>query len=222
VSLPMRNSTLLIAVSLAFLFVTGHHAFAQSGGSGKIVCWKDKTGKTIGCGDSIPPEYQDNASKTLDQEGITVKNTDAMLTPEQMKAAQEEEDRKQKELHKEEDQRRKDKALLDTFTTPQEIDLKRDRDLQLAQSNLELLQSNKTLADASLAQVQARADSYTKGNKPVPDIVQEELERATADKTKTDQQIAAKKQEIIDINQKYDDLRQRFIQLTGDQPATKQ
>jgi hypothetical protein len=218
----MRNSSLLMAVLLAFLFVTGHHAFAQSSGSGKIVCWTDKTGKTIGCGDSIPPEFQDNASKTLDQEGITVKNTDAMLTPEQMKAAQEEQERKQREQHKEEDQRRKDKALLDTFTTPQEIDLKRERDLQLAQSNLELLQSNKTIADASMAQVQARADSFNKSNKPVPDVVQEELERATADKAKTDQQIAAKKQEIIDINQKYDDLKQRFIQLTGNQPATKQ
>ncbi len=154
VSLRMRNTSLLIAALLAFFFVDGHRAFAQSKeGPGKIVCWKDKTGKTVGCGDSVPPEYQDNASTTLDKQGITLKKTDAMLTPEQIKAAQVELDRKQSEQRKAEDQRRKDKALLDTFTTPQEIDLKRDRDLQLAQSNLELLQSNKKNAYASLAQL---------------------------------------------------------------------
>jgi len=217
----MRNTSLLLAAFLAFFFADGHRAFAQSKESGKIVCWKDKTGKTVGCGDSVPPEYQDNASKTLDKQGVTLKNTDAMLTPEQIKAAQEELDRKQSEQRKAEDRRRKDKALLDTFTTPQEIDLKRDRDLQLAQSNLELLQSNKNIADASLAQAQARVDGFNKSNKPVPDAVQEELDRATAEKTKTDQQIAAKRQEIIDINQKYSDLKQRFIQLTGGQPAAK-
>ncbi len=222
VSLRMRNTSLLIAALLAFFFVDGHRAFAQSKeGPGKIVCWKDKTGKTVGCGDSVPPEYQDNASTTLDKQGITLKKTDAMLTPEQIKAAQVELDRKQSEQRKAEDQRRKDKALLDTFTTPQEIDLKRDRDLQLAQSNLELLQSNKKIADASLAQVQSRVDGFNKNNKPVPDAVQEELDRATAEKTKTDQQIASKKQEVIDINQKYSDLKQRFIQLTGGQPAAK-
>jgi len=217
----MRNTGLLMAALLACVFADGHRALAQSKGSGKIVCWKDKTGKTIGCGDAIPPEYQDNASKTLDKQGVTVKNTDAALTPEQKKAAQEELERSQEAQRKAEDQRRKDKALLDTFTTPQEIDLKRDRDLQIAQSNLELLQSNVKAADTRLAQAQSRVDGYNKSNKPVPDAVQDELDRATADKTKIDQQIAAKKQEIADITQKYSGLKQRFIQLTGGQPAAK-
>jgi hypothetical protein len=223
VLLPMRNTSLLITALLVFFFVDDPRALAQSNGagSGKIVCWKDKTGKTVGCGDSVPPEYEDNASKTLDKQGITLKKTDAMLTPEQMKAAQEDLDRKQVEQRKAEDQRRRDKALLDTFTTPQEIDLKRDRDLQLAQSNLELLQSNMKNADAGLIQAQARVDNYNKSNKPVPDAVQGELDRATAEKTKTDQQVAAKKQEIVDINQKYSDLKQRFILLTGGSAAAK-
>ena len=42
----------------------------QSGG--KIVCWKDKAGKTVGCGDKVPPEYQDNATKELNRRGVTV------------------------------------------------------------------------------------------------------------------------------------------------------
>ena len=29
---------------------------AQAQSKGKIVCWKDKSGKVMGCGDTVPPE----------------------------------------------------------------------------------------------------------------------------------------------------------------------
>ena len=40
----------------------------------------------MGCGDKVPPEYQDNANKVLNDRGITVKQTDQALTPEQRAA----------------------------------------------------------------------------------------------------------------------------------------
>ena len=61
-------------------------AGAAQAQSGKIVCWKDKAGKTVGCGDKVPPEYQDNATSELNKRGVTVKQTEAALTPEQKKA----------------------------------------------------------------------------------------------------------------------------------------
>jgi hypothetical protein len=47
-------------------------AQAQEKSSGSIVCWKDKSGKTIGCGDKVPFEYQDNASRELNKRGRTI------------------------------------------------------------------------------------------------------------------------------------------------------
>jgi len=211
-SLHMRNTGLPTLLFFALLVAAAAPALA-----GNIVCWKDKTGKTVGCGDTVPPEYQNNASQELDKHGITVKKTDAALTPEQQKAAQEELQHNQEAQRQQEAQRRQDKALLDTFTTPQEIDLKRDRDLQLVQSNLETLQSNMKNTDARLAQLQTRADGYAKSNKPMPQALQDEIDQTTADKTKSDQEIAEKKQEIADIRQKYSNLKQRFIELTGKQ-----
>jgi len=216
----MRNTYLLVVLSFA-LAAGAMSASAAGGGSssgpGKIVCWKDKTGKTVGCGDTIPPEYQDSATKELDKQGITVKQTGATLTPEQKKAAQDDLERQREAQRKQEDQRRQDKALLDTFTTPQEIDLKRDRDLQLVQANLETLQSSVKNADDRLEKLQSRADGYAKNNQPVPQALQDEIDQAASEKAKTDQQIAAKQQEITNIKQKYSDLKRRFIELTGKQ-----
>ena len=55
---------------------------------------KDKAGKTVGCGDKVPPEYQDNAQQELNKRGMTVKQTDAALTPQQLQAQAAEAERK--------------------------------------------------------------------------------------------------------------------------------
>ena len=61
----------VVAALLGWGGFAAHDAAAQ-----KIVCWKDKSGKTIGCGDKVPPEYQDNATKELDKGGVTRKTTE--------------------------------------------------------------------------------------------------------------------------------------------------
>jgi hypothetical protein len=207
----------LRTVFLTALLLASGAVLAQSGG--KIVCWKDKAGKTVGCGDKVPPEYQDNATKELNQRGVTVKQSDPPLTPEQKKAAQAEMDRKAAESQIAAEQKRKDKALLDTFTTANEIDLKRNRDIQLIASNIEAQQTNLKNANDRQADARSRMEQFKKENKPVPAPIQEEFDRAEASKTKIQAQIAQKRKEIADLNLQYDDMKKRFIELTGAAPA---
>jgi hypothetical protein len=210
----------LRAVSLiALIFAIGSfQAQAQTTGGGKIVCWKDKAGKTVGCGDKVPPEYQDNATKELNKRGVTVNSSDPALTPEQKKALQAEADRKAVENQHAAEQKRKDKALLDTFTTVKEIDLKRNRDIQLIESNIEAQQTNLKNANDRQADARNRIEQYKKENKPVPVPIQDEYDRADASKVKIQAQIAQKKKEIADLNQQYDDMKKRFVELTGTAP----
>src|SRR5215210_2739945 len=44
---------------------------------GKIVCWKDASGKVIGCGDKVPPEFEASGTKELDSRGLTRKTTES-------------------------------------------------------------------------------------------------------------------------------------------------
>ena len=55
-----KHTCLIAALSVAIAGVVSVPAMAQS--KGKLVCWKDKSGKVIGCGDTVPPEYRDNAA----------------------------------------------------------------------------------------------------------------------------------------------------------------
>ncbi len=67
----------------------------------KIVCWKDKSGKVVGCGDRVPPEFQQNETKTLDSRGITRQTTVSAEEAARLK----EEERKKAALKAEEDRR---------------------------------------------------------------------------------------------------------------------
>ena len=222
----MHSSRLmLLTVALAVALPTCV-AQAQTKGSspsgGKIICWKDKSGNVVGCGDKVPPEYQDSATKELTKGGVTIKQSDAALTPEQKKAQQAELERKHAEDLKKAEQRRKDKALLDTFANEKEIDLKRGRDVRLIESHIETLQTNLKNANDRQADSRARIEQANRKKQPVPPAIQEDFDRVLSDKTKIENQIAQKRKDIAALNQHYDELKKRFIELKGGTAGTGQ
>src|SRR5688572_6516336 len=124
-------------LSLPALLAVPGTAEAQAG---RIVCWKDKSGKVVGCGDKVPPEYQGSATREMDSRGVTRKNTESVEEANQRRAKEQEAARvKTEEDKKALDQKRQDTALLDTFSNEKEIDIKRDRDLQAIDLQIEQL-----------------------------------------------------------------------------------
>lgn len=219
--MPDSTRTAILAVLAFMVAVASGSVMAQSKGSGKIVCWKDKLGKTVGCGDTVPPEYQDSATKELDRRGVTRKTTDSTeeaakrKTQQQGLARQQEED--QKRLA---DQKRQDTALINTFSSEKEIDAKRDRDMQPV--DLQISQFKISLKNANDRQVElkARSAGYEKNKKPVPDNVKDEMARAAAEKQKIEHTIATKEKEKDGIRALYAEYRKRFSELRGtQQPA---
>lgn len=187
----------------------------------KIVCWKDKAGKVIGCGDRVPPEFQQNESKMLDKTGITRKTT---VSAEEA-AKQKEEDQKKAEAKAEQDrrlaeQRRQDTALLNTYTSEKEIDQRRDRELQVVELQLAQLKTTQKSALETHAAVQKRHDAAAKSGKPVPDALREEMARATENKDKVESRIAEKTRDEESIRARYAEQKARFLELKGGGAAT--
>lgn len=212
-----RRGALLIAVLSTAAWAAGI-AQAQPkapAANSTIICWKDKAGKVVGCGDKVPPEFQDSATKELNQRGVVVKQSDAALTPEQKKAQQAELDRKEAVEQAKTEQRRKDSALLLTFGSDKEIDLKRDREVQLMESNIETLQSNLKNANERQASSRARIEQAKKTKQPVAQAVQDEFDRIEADKTKIQSQITQRRKEITELTQNYAEMKKRFIEIKG-------
>jgi hypothetical protein len=210
----LRASHLVVAPALAVALaaLVAGDALAQK----KIVCWKDKAGKVVGCGDSVPPEYQDNATKELDKRGVTRATTETAEERAKREAAQKAAAQKAAEEKKHRaEQRRQDQALLNTFTNEKEIDLKRDRDLQVVDGQLTQLRVSHKNAAARQAEAKGRIDAGAKAGKPMSAAQKEDLERAQSDMDKAEQAMVVKEKEKEDIRKKYAEMRARYTQLRG-------
>lgn len=207
-----RPFSAVVLMAALMAFVAGG-ALAQSKGGGKIVCWKDNSGKTIGCGDKVPPEYQDNATRELDRRGITRKTTET-AEERAKREVQEKEQAAQKAEEKKRiaERKRQDDALLNTFSDAKEIDLKRDRDLQVADTQLTQMRVAHKNATAREQEIRARIQ---KAKGPASEYNKEELARAEADKARTEKGIVAKEEEKEDIRKRYAEMKQRYLQLKG-------
>jgi len=209
------HRTLIVTVAAAALAaLTAGGVLAQS--KGKIVCWKDKSGKVVGCGDRVPPEYQDSATKELDRGGVTRKTTEN--AEERAKREAQEQETVQKKADEKKrmaEQSRQDAALINTFTDVKEIDLKRDRDLQVTDSQLTQLRVQHKNAIDREADFKGRIEASEKNKKPAPDYMKDEITRAQADKTKAEQNMVAKEKEKEDIRKRYADMKERYILLKG-------
>jgi len=210
----LKASHLFVAPAFAVALATlvAGDALAQK----KIVCWKDKAGKVVGCGDTVPPEYQDSATKELDKRGITRKTTEtAEERAKREAAAKQNESQMAEEKKRKAEQQRQDQALMNTFSNEKEIDLKRDRDLQVVDGQMTVLRVNHKNAAARQAEAKGRIDAAAKTGKPAGEAQKEELARAQSDLDKAEQSLLAREKEKEDIRKRYGEMKDRYMQLRG-------
>jgi hypothetical protein len=101
------------------LLLTQSLPAADTTGSG-YKCWIDEDRVTT-CGNVVPPEYVQKGFKEFNKEGIHTKDVDSAPSPEkilEMKKREEEEEKRKK-------QEKEDRALLDLFSTEQDIERNR-------------------------------------------------------------------------------------------------
>ncbi|HYC45841.1 MAG TPA: hypothetical protein VED01_10185 [Burkholderiales bacterium] len=215
-----RIATIMAASLAASVLVSGLGLPDPAYAAGRIVCWKDASGKTIGCGDKVPPEYQNSATRELDSRGITRKQTESAEEANRRRAQEQQTVKtKVEEDRKAIDQRRQDTALLETYSNEKEIDLKRDRDLQVLDSQIEQLTVALKNTTARYDQVRSQANLAEKTKKPLPKNAQDELTRVTAEKQRFEASIQAKQKEKEALRVKYAEYRARFTELRAQQTA---
>ena len=200
VSLPKHSAGLLLLLA-AFS--------AQGAGPGKIYCCE---GGRI-CADSLPEQCRGKAYRILDSGGNVLKEVGPPLTPEQKAQAAAEAQRKKELEEQAKEQRRKDQALLDTYATPQDIDMaqqKAEADVNLA---IKAAEDRITAARKTRKKFEDEAEFYKK--KAVPADVAKGLRDADHE-IKTQQELLdVKKGDAASIKTKYDADRKRYAELTG-------
>ena len=212
----MPDSTraiLAAALALVLAAVFTQTALAQS--KGRIVCWKDKSGKVVGCGDKVPPEFENAATKELDRRGVTRKTTET-AEEEARRKAQEAAKAQQMEEEKKRlaEQRRRDAVLLNTYANDREIDQRRDREVREVDRLLGQFQGLHKGAAARRDDARKRLAAAETARKP-SDAVKDEIARAEAEMARLEKSIDAKNKEREDIVARYAETKRRYLELGG-------
>lgn len=191
-----KNNRVFIILLLSFFVFTQAHA------EKRILKWVDSKG-VIHYGDQLPPTAAGNSNQVMNKQGITVKRNIKTAT------SKEDESLKNEQLA----QQRKDNILLASYTTVEEIDLARNRNLEMKKTTLQALKLQKENVDERAKRNNIKAESFQAKNKPLPDYLKEEISIAKAEAAKFTKEITDHEKGLEDINKHYDAEKSRFTAL---------
>lgn len=179
----------------------------------KMYKWVDERGVTH-YGESIPPEYANRDNVQLDDKGRVIKKND-VLTPEEKRKQEEAEAKKRADEQAALDQRRRDKALLNTYNSEAEIDLARDRNLQQIEAKRNSVELQLKSVQTSLAEHRAEADALRKAGKSLPAGLQRDLNDGEAKVAKLTLEKTKVELESATIKSRFESDKARFRELSG-------
>lgn len=196
----------------AFLLLAAAWLPPQAAAQGRATyCCIDDSGKQV-CADILPQACYGRAYREINSHGITVRRIDAPMSPEQ-RAAKEAEARKVREeelRRKEED--RKNRALLATYTSEQEIDYARDRAIVDVQKAIKTSQEKLNELAEQKQTLDAEAEFYKK--KGPPPQLQAQMRDNDAEIKAQLAAIEARNKDIEALRKRYEDEKLRYRELT--------
>jgi len=179
----------------------------------KLYKWVDDNGTTH-YGETVPPEYADKDRVELNKEGRVIKNEE-VITPERRRAKAKEDMKKRDDAQAALEQRRRDKTLINTYSSVKEIDLARNRSLQQVDARINFLTSYIKTANDNLLALQKEAENDTRMNRKIPDSLQEDLRDAQARLTKLQQDLETPRAEKAALEARFEADKARYMELTG-------
>jgi hypothetical protein len=141
--------------------------------------WVDKDG-VVHYGDTVPPEYSEQAHQELNRQGVPVRDYPRQLSPAEAEAAQ-------KTAAEETRRRQRDSYLLNNYTKVGDIEQLRDERLALIDGQMELARGSIATADQRIDALRTRMNSfkpYTSSSnaRRLPDQLAEEVVRALSER----------------------------------------
>ena len=205
----MKNVAWILCVLLASGLAVG--APTQPANNGRVLYkWVDKDGVTH-YGDRVPPEYASQEQHVLNSQGYEIKHTEAQKSAEQAAA----EDQKRADA---EQRQLRDKNLLNTYASVQEIERLRDQRLTLLADQIKV--TTQFLDTLNGRMKKMRADSqrfkpYSSDPKApaMPDQMAEDLVRLTTDVRTQETNLKQKRSEESTMSIQFESDIDRFKEL---------
>lgn len=176
-------------------------------------------------GDTMPPQCAKKAITEMSKQGSVLKQYDAPLTPEQLRAQDEERARRREHDKKIAEQKLKDQALIATYGSEREFDMARDKDLAVLDARKKSLMGRNVDIDKQLAKNQNEMEFYKAGKKKTgkapeapPQLVLD-FNRSKNERTTLDAEIAKVDADRTVVVTRYDTEKARWKKLKGGMAA---
>jgi hypothetical protein len=171
--------------------------------------WVDENGK-VQFSDK-PPSGQVKGVTQLDKSGRALNNNEPQMSDEERAA---EAERKQKQI----EQRRKDRALLQSFSKPEEIDLLRDRQIEAVEAGKQTNRLRRQTMQEQQNRLTKQVDRLTKAKKAIPTDLQTELDLNRSEIKAIDESSARLDQDILAIKARAEADKKRLTELRSVSP----
>jgi len=162
-----------------------------------------------------PPECLGRETQELDKSGTPMRKsqTPAALTPEQQKAREAGLKKKLEQEERSKEERRKNTALLNTYSSEKDIDDARARALKEAE--LAIAETEKRIVGAQKRRKELESEKEFYVKKPMPLRLKQDIANNEIEIKNQTELLDAKKKEISVINAKYDSDKRRYVELTA-------
>ncbi len=173
--------------NLTILFANIIFVFSLSGpAQARFKCWTNNEGIKE-CGEKVPPEYAQKGHQEMSKQGMVVDKQERAKTKQELEveALQAKKDAEQQKIKDEQD--KKDRILLDTFTSIGDIEAVRDDKLAVIESSITLTKkrNEKTQQDLD-KRIKAAASEERAGKTPNEALLKDiELLRARMSKNES-------------------------------------
>lgn len=185
-------------------------------------------------GDTPPPECDHVPMYEMSSAGSILRRIDPTLSPDQLKNRQEEMAKAKEAERAAAEQKRKDTALLASYSEEKEFDVARDRNVEPLNGRIKSTQDRQLQVDKRIQELEDEMEFYKAGKSaksgkaveaPALPLLVANLDRARAEKVSLEKTLDGYQKQIEEIKAKFDADKKRWVALktgTADKPASEQ
>lgn len=208
---------MILRLGSALMLLAAAALPAPATAQGRVTyCCTDDSGRQV-CSDVLPKQCYGKAYREINARGMTVRRVDAPLTAEQRAAREVEAKKAKEEEARRLEQDRKDRALLATYPTEQDIDMARDRAVAEIQKTIKVLLDKQAELARQKLKLDNEAEFYKK--KPMPPQLQSQMHDNDAEMKAQQAAIEGRQKEIEAVKARYEDEKLRYRELTKTKAA---
>jgi Domain of unknown function (DUF4124) len=202
-----------VAGILCAVMLLASPGFAAGASNGRTLYkWVDEQGVTH-YGDHIPPEYAAQERHVMNSQGIEINRLEAQKTPEALAAEE------QKRIEAEQSKNR-DRNLLNTYASVQEIERLRDQRVTLLTDQIKVTSQflevlNGKLKKLRVSSMRFKPYSGDANASAMPDQIAEDLVRVGNDIRTQEQNLREKRSEETIMSKQFASDIERFKELKG-------